>query len=265
MMRLAHIIRIPLVYFRVAVLHEMQYRAHLALQLLHTGASVTLALVSLGVVFSHGNQINGWSADGLLVLVGFFLAVNGIIGTAIQPGLKLLMQQVRLGTLDFAVLKPVDTQVVVSFQGLDPWKTIDVIVGLGVIAAGVSRAGVEVSPVAVGQCLVVTAAGLAALYATWVMLASLTFWFVKTGELLDIARCVFDSGRWPVSMYPPAMRHALTFVVPVGLSVTLPARTLTHGIDASTVAIAIGASATMLVLSRIVWATGLRQYSGASA
>ena len=40
------------------------------------------------------------------------------------------MEDVRLGTLDFTLTKPVDAQLLVSMRQIEVWKLIDVVVGL---------------------------------------------------------------------------------------------------------------------------------------
>jgi len=73
------------------------------------------------------------------------------------------------------------------------------------------------------------------------------------------------AGRWPVSLYPAWLRFGLTFLVPVAFAVTVPAEALTGRLTWQTGLLAVGLAAALLVVSRVFWKVGLRNYSGASA
>ena len=260
-----HQLRIAGLYLRVSIMHELQYRVHLAMQLVQTGVQLATAFIGLGVVFAHGDSLNGWTADELLVVVAMFMVVSGMIGAFIQPGLKLLMEQVRKGTLDFTLLMPQDAQFLVSVQRIDPWKLVDVAAGAVLLVVAAVRLPGTIEPLVVGQFLLLTVAGLTCVYSAWIALSTLTFWFIRAGELLDIARTAFDAGRWPVNLYPSWLRHGLTFIVPSGFGVSVPATALTGSVSAQQTLVAVGYAALALLMSRALWKVALRRYSGASA
>lgn len=60
-------------------------------------------------------------------------------------------------------------------------------------------------------------AGSTIIYSFWLILATLSFWFVRVENILEIFRSMNKAGRWPISLYPGWLRYALTFIVPVDL------------------------------------------------
>ncbi len=108
-------------------------------------------------------------------------------------------------------------------------------------------------------------AGGAIVYSFWLILATLSFWFVRVENILVIFQSVYEAGRWPVSLYPAWLRFGLTFLVPVAFAVTVPAEALTGRLTWQTAWLAVGLAAALLVVSRLFWKIGLRNYSGASA
>ena len=260
-----HMTRVAWMSLRVALLHELQYRAHLALQLVQTAVSLVMACGSLAVVYSHGSSLNGWNANELLLLVAMFMMVQGVVGAVIQPSLKLLMNQVRQGTLDFALLKPADSQFIVSVQRIDPWKLVDVLAGLALLVVAIMRIPGVPTAVGIAQFAVLAGAGMVCLYSAWIALATLVFWFVRAGELLDIARCTFEAGRWPVGLYPTWLKAGVTFIVPVGFAISLPVSSLTDGVSWQWTMASIGYACVATAVSRTAWRVSVRHYSGASA
>jgi ABC-2 type transport system permease protein len=108
-------------------------------------------------------------------------------------------------------------------------------------------------------------AGSIIIYCFWLILATLSFWFVRVENILVIFQSMYEAGRWPISVYPGWLRFALTFVVPVAFATTVPAQALTGRLNIETLISAAAAALVLSVVSRIVWRIGLRRYSGASA
>ena len=61
-------------------------------------------------------------------------------------------------------------------------------------------------------------AGGVIVYSFWLILATLSFWFVRVENILVIFQSMYEAGRWPVSLYPGWLRFALTFLVPVAFA-----------------------------------------------
>ena len=89
-------------------MNELQYRANFFIQVLQSAVSVGTALVVLKLVYSHTDDLNGWSEAELLVVMGIQILLGGVIRTSIQPNMQRLMEEVRDGKLDFALTKPED-------------------------------------------------------------------------------------------------------------------------------------------------------------
>jgi ABC-2 type transport system permease protein len=57
----------------------------------------------------------------------------------------------------------------------------------------------------------------------------------------------------------------MTYLVPIGFAVTVPAQAVTHRLHWQTTLVAFGFAAALTVFTRWFWRVGLRRYSGASA
>jgi ABC-2 type transport system permease protein len=97
------------------------------------------------------------------------------------------------------------------------------------------------------------------------VLATCSFWFVRVDNILVIFQSMYEAGRWPVGIYPPALRWALTFLVPVAFAITVPAEALVGRLTGETLAGAVLLAIVLLIFSRRFWLIGLRHYTGASA
>lgn len=258
-------LRLLWTYLRVGLMGEAAYRVNFGIRLVQSLLGLVTALGALAVVFSYTDTLGGWSADQLVALVGVYLLVGGIIGLVIQPSLEAFIGSVRDGTLDFQLTKPADAQLLVSIQSIDIWEVLNILLGFGVMAVALDRLGEGIGAAQAGAFGVLLLAGAVIVYAFWLMLATLSFWFVRVENILVIFQSVYEAGRWPVSIYPGWMRFGLTFVVPVAFAVTVPAEALTGQLTLPTALLALGLAAGLLLLSRLFWRYGVRSYSGASA
>jgi ABC-2 type transport system permease protein len=250
---------------RLGVLNALQYRADFFIQVFQSVIGLGTALAGIAVVFSQTDDLGGWSRDELVALVGVFLLVGGLINVVIRPSMERLMEGVRLGTLDFTLTKPADAQVLVSTRQVDVWRLVDVVLGSVVVVIAVASLGERVGierAVAFGLLLF---AGVAIIYSFLLVLATLSFWLVRLENILVIFATMYEAGRWPVGLYPPWLRLALTVVVPVAFAITVPVETLVGRLETTTLLATVGLAGVFLVGSRWFWTFGLRHYTGASA
>lgn len=75
---------------------------------------------------------------------------------------------------------------------------------------------------------------------------------------------MYEHVRWPITIFPPALRIALMTVFPVGIAVTAPAQAFTGELDGDLVFIVVGLAVAFLAASRVTWHRAIRRYEGAS-
>ena len=258
-------LRLLFVFFRVGVMGELAYRGNFFVQLFESVLELGTALAGLAVIFSHTATLGGWRPDEVLALVGVYFLVGGAIRLMVQPSMERLIESVREGTLDFTLTKPEDAQLLVSIQRVEIWQLTDIALGFGVLGVALARLGAIVGPWQAVAFAVALLAGGVIVYSFWLILATLSFWFVRVENILMIFQSMYEAGRWPVSLYPGWMRFALTFLVPVAFATTVPAQALSGRLTWQTLLGAVALAAGLFAASRLFWRAGIRRYSGASA
>ena len=261
-----HALTVLKTYFRLGLLNVMQYRADFFLQVLGTIIGFGTSLLAILVIFNRTTDLKGWGRDDLIVLVGIQILVAGLINLVIRPSMQQLMEGIRLGTLDFMLTKPADSQLLASIQMVNPAGIQDAVFGVGVILVGLMLLDAAISPLAVILFLLVLTAGLIIIYSFMLILSTCAFWFVKLDNVLVIFNTMFgNAGQWPITIYPGWLRASLTFLVPVAFAVTIPAQSLTGRLDGWTVLGTFALAFSFFVTSRLFWRFALRHYTGASA
>jgi ABC-2 type transport system permease protein len=258
-------LRIALLHLRVGIMNDLQYRVNFALQLLQSALQLASGLVVFALVYSHTTELNGWSQNELLVVLGVQIMMAGLIHAVIQPNMMRFTGEVQDGKLDHALTKPVDAQMLVSVRQVEVWQAVDVLTGAGVIAFAMVRLGGDLGALELLAFAVALVFGVVLLYCFWMLLATLAFWVVNLWHLPELFEGVFQTGRWPIGIYPTWLRFGVTFLVPIAFAVTVPAEAVTSRLEWQTLALAAGFAVVLFGITRLFWRFGLRRYTGASA
>ncbi len=258
-------LRVSWLYLRVGVMNELQYRANFVVSLFQSAITLLVGLAVLALVYSHTDELNGWSRPELLCVLGIQILMGGVIKTYIQPNMARIMDEVREGTLDYALTKPEDAQVLVSVREVRIWQVVDVFSGAVVLGFGLSRIATDLGPAdALAFALALLFGGLM-IYCFWLVIATGAFWVVNMWTAAELFDGLFQTGRWPVGIYPGWLRYSVTFLVPIAFAVTVPAQAVTSRLEWQTLALAAVFAAVLFVATRRFWRFGLSRYSGASA
>jgi ABC-2 type transport system permease protein len=258
-------VRLFAVYFRVGAMNELQYRANFVVQLFQSMLALATGLVVLALVFNHTESLGGWSQPELLAVMGVHFLVGGLIRTLIQPNMERIMSDVERGTLDYALTKPVDAQLLVSVREVRIWQAVDVVTGVVVLAVALRRLGGLVGLEDALGFVAALVLGALTIYSFWLLITTSAFWFIRVGEVTELFGSFYQAGRWPVGLYPDWLRLSLTFLVPLAFAVTVPAEALTERLTVATLAVSVVLAFGMAGLARYVWKRGLRRYGSASS
>lgn len=253
------------IQLRASLLNDLQYRSNFLLEVATLLVSLVISLAGLGIVFSQTESLAGWGPDELLVVVGVYWIVSSLYQMSVEPSLQKLLEDVQSGELDFALTKPVDTQVLVAVQRVQSARAIDFIIGLGILGVGALRLRDQIDLLDVLLFVVLLIAGVVMLCSFLFLLATTVFWFINLDNIFNIFGGMFEAGQWPIFIYPRWMQIGLTVVVPIGFAITVPAAALTNRLTPGLFAGAIALAVVLPLLARWFWLKGLRRYAGASA
>jgi ABC-2 type transport system permease protein len=258
-------VKVSWLFFKLGVLNELQYRVNFFVSVFQAAIALVAGLVVLSLVYSHTEELNGWSQSELLCVLGIQILMGGIIKTSIQPNMTRLIEDVREGKLDFALTKPEDAQVLVSVREVRIWQVVDVFSGLIVLGFGLSRITTDVGLADAAAFVVALVIGAVLIYCFWLVVATVAFWVVNMWHAVELFDGVFQTGRWPIGIYPGWLRYSVTFLVPIAFAVTVPAEALTSRLDWQTMLLAVVFAVVLFSFTRWFWRFGLKRYSGASA
>jgi len=257
-------LRLLRLFFSTDLQYELEYRTNLVLDIVQTIVIMATSIGAILVLFSYTDVLNGWNLGAMLVLLGCFYLVQGFGELILAPSFEKFMEHVRLGTLDFALLKPVSAQFLVTLRQFRVTNLAQMALGGVVIAVGLGRLPSVGIPEGLGFTVAVVC-GFVLVYALLLALSTLAFWFVRVDNLMALYWAFLDAGRFPVDIYPGWLRVTLSSAVPIGVAVTVPAQVISGRLDFFGLAALVAGTLVAVVLASRFWHIGLRSYTGASA
>lgn len=259
-----HCVRLFGAIFSLSLRRSLAFRMNFVFELAVSVLGIGAALAALALVFEQTSSLGGWSRGEAIVLLGTYQIVSGVLWTFIEPNVAWFQNQVTAGRLDDILLQPAPSIFLASLGSCSPLALSQVITGGVVLAVGQRDLGTFPNGVAVLAWLLLVMVGIALTWASRVFVASVAFW--APGLSQDVLySALWQFGRYPVSIYRQPIRFALTWIVPLALVATLPARMLTDGPEAvPLVAGPIAAFGAVILVSR-VWRAGLRRYTSATS
>ncbi len=284
MRRSAHYLQVLLTFARNSLIRDLTFRTNFLLQAF-TATSWTLMNIGFYlIIFHHTPSIgpeSGWGKYEFFVFLATTWIVNSLLQTFFMPNAHEFSELIRTGNLDFALLKPIDTQFLVSFQRME-WSSLsNVVTGLILLVVGLWHLTTQPDNplvLTVGVFLLYTfylLCGVTILYSLMISLAATSIWLGRNQTLYDFWFYITNFSRYPMEIYQRGWGRPLwgffTFVVPVLLVINVPARILAQPLrPGSSVSLALAlftlvAAVCSLLVSRFVFVKALASYRSASS
>ena len=259
------VLRLVRAMLRTSIALALQYRLEFVVEGLLALLWMAVTLVPLIVVFGNREAVAGWTFPEMLVVLGWFVALKGILEGTLSPSLLQVVDHVRKGTLDFVLLKPADAQLLVSLSKIEPWRVVDLGGALVIFVYAFRHIGHAPSLLHVVLAGALLCAAVLVLYSIAILVVSIAFVAVRVDNLLYLFQSVFDVARWPNSVFRGFLAMFFTFVLPLALMTTYPALALLGKITATTAAGALLGSLLFASIARLIWLSSIRRYTSASS
>src|SRR5438552_6775533 len=128
-------------------------------------------LIFYRTISSRTSSVADWNEAQYLFFLGCYYALDGLIETFFLSNASEFAELVRSGNLDLVLLRPIDEQFLVSFRNVE-WSTApNVLMGAGLMVAGLYQMGWAFDPMRVLTFVTAFVCGLAMAYSFLIVLA----------------------------------------------------------------------------------------------
>ncbi len=259
------IIIILKIFAKTSFSSEVEYRLNAFVELISVIGNLLGSIFILSLFYSSGSTLGGWEWNSSIVVLGIYIFLEGFIISLLQPSLTSLVKHVQNGTLDFILLKPMDTQFYLSSRSISPWGLPSIIGGFSLIIWGISLGSYNPTLIDLMMFLSTIVSSFIILYSLWFIIATTSIWFVKVWNATEVLRATLVAGRYPVSAYPSILRFLFTVILPITFLTTVPAQSVLGMSSISMTLSSLFLASIFFSISRIFWSFALRFYTSASS
>ena len=169
----------------------------------------------------------------------------------------------RSGKIDAWIIKPVDSQFILTFRNVHISNLLRIIAALIIANYALSHLNITFSWSTIILFSAQFIAGLVALY-SFMFLAVTSAFLTHSNHQYFMAETLVELGRYPLDIFGPGKTFLLSTVIPLALISTIPTRTLLGQITYLSWLI-FPVCILLLIISRKLWIFALRHYSSASS
>lgn len=270
-------------FARNSLVRDMTFRTNFIIECISSLSWIAMNLGFYLLVFQHATMIGagtGWGRWEFFVFLATTWIINSLVEMLFMNNCEEFSELIRTGRLDFALLKPIDTQFLISLQRIE-WSAIPNLV-MGFVLLGVSiwkllqgEQPIVLTPWIVMLYAMYIVCGVVIMYSLMISLAATSIWLGRNQSLYDFWFYITNFSRYPMEIYSGTfglpLRIAFTYVLPVMLVINVPARLIAQPLgfgDQWTWWLALIAPAfavASFVLSRWIFVQALKSYRSASS
>lgn len=256
--------RIYRTFFVSSFARELEFRANFVAKVFQNVIWIFFFILILLVIYRNTDSIAGWNRGDAFVLAATCFFMNAVF-QALFLSLNEIPEQVRKGTLDFVLTKPIDTQFWVSTRKFNFDQVGTLFAGLVMIAYGSYIAHIHAGPVQWLAYILLIGASTIIFYSFNLMLMTTGIWLVRVDNLWVLGDTVMQIARYPLDIYGSGLRSMFTFIVPLAFLATMPARQLKDHFDPLMLALGIAWALAFFIIARWFWNFALKHYGSASS
>lgn len=251
-------------FFKASLISELEYRFNIGARIVTDIIWYMAQLSVFEVLFKHTNSLNGWTLHETRVFMGCLFVTDALYMMAFSENLDRMGEKVRKGDLDLLLVKPVNSQWMLSFQKVSVAYFGNLLIALAWLAWSLA----QIPDFNWWRCawlLLTVPIGISIIYSIRFMTASAALFFTRADAVTYIWYQVYRLGTRPHNIYPAFLRYAVLTLIPIAFLASVPAHIILGKTGPYWLVWGLCLAALLIFLSSRVWKRGLRTYSSASS
>ena len=216
-------------------------------------------------IFHFIEKLAGYTLGQTLLFFATFNLVDILAQVLFFRGFWFIQQYVKEGEFDRILLYPINEIFLTAFKITD-WMDVLTLVPAGALVVYATTLLPTVpSLLQVVLYLLLCLNGVLLAFAINLFIASLTFYTPETENLFLLYRDLMTIGRFPTEIFSNPLQLLFTFVFPVAVIITFPAKTLMGILNPLGIPYAFILSSLLVFLATGFWKHSLKRYASASS
>lgn len=168
------------------------------------------------------------------------------------------------GNFDYYLTKPIPVLFRLLFGGSDILDIPIILLSFGFIFVALSKIGsVSIPEIFLYFALIIN--GFIIALSFHILVLSIGILTAEVDNTLWLFRDLTQMGRFPIDIYKNPLRSFITFIIPVGIMITFPAKAVMGLLSLNAIILSLFIGVISLYLSISFWRFSLKRYSSASS
>lgn len=242
----------------------ISYRSNFINSMISSLVWGTISLVSMYILSAGSTSIYGWNQNQLLVMVGVYNIIVGTFHVLFSRNFERFSRIVNVGELDGVLLKPIDSQFLMSFWVTNFTGIFRIALGIVFSLFILQKLHISLNIFDVGVFLCLMIFSITFLYGIWFIIITLTIWYTNLSNLVGLLYEVNGTTRFPAEMFIELGSFVVLVFVPLTFVINTPTKVLLQKFTMYEMAIVLICSLGLFLFSRWFWKFALRHYTSAS-
>ena len=252
-------------FSKYSLIHATIYKVDFLIWSLVDVGWFALSIFFYQILFANVNVVAGWTKAEILLLQGVFFIMTSILWGIFWNNFNQLPKKINDGTLDFDLIKPIDSQFMISFQHLDLDHANSFFLGLFTILYAVNLGHMSIKLINIIQAAIFILLGAILFYSLYFITMSMAFWFDRIENLPWLFPSVRDFMKLPQSFYQGSLRLLFVYIFPIILVTSIPTQILLGIPSLNYIFVLVPAAFISLAISRWFFHYAIKHYSSASS
>ncbi|MBU4210060.1 ABC-2 family transporter protein [Patescibacteria group bacterium] len=245
---------------------ETTYRMSFLLEIIVEVGYFVVTVMGMKVLFWNIKTMAGWNLYEIMVLYGLnMIFAEIVLGVAFIFNLRGLPEKIANGELDLILIKPLNSQFMVSLWR--PYFALipSMLAGVIMMVFGFKLGNLVFNWLSLFPFMIIFGCGLVVAYSVGMMVVTLSMWLVQATPLPMLAQKFLFMAKEPFSIYGGAWRFVFLVILPLAFMVSFPTQVLLGELVWWWIPMGLVMAVVFLKMSNVFWNFALKSYSSASS
>lgn len=251
-------------YLKINIKKLMIYKGDLAFNVFATFLWIGSGLFNILILFDKITALRGWSLMEMAMLYGMWsltFAIYNVFGNGILE----IENHIVKGSMDLVLTKPISPLFQIVFSRISPSGVAFLLFGIIFTYLSSLKVGVLWNVEKIFYMIITVVIGGGLIFATYLILASLAFWYFKSNSAVKIGYDIHKFAQYPISIYSKEISILLMTVFPYAFTNYFPIAFLLGKVDVCYGILSPVVGIVVMLLAFLIWRRGLYNYESSGS
>jgi ABC-2 type transport system permease protein len=252
-------------FFYNSLSRDLEFKANFLGGLIVDIVYYSIQFFFFSVIYSYVDAIGVFKREDVIIFLVITFLADTFYMFFFSGNLFNLNNWMVKGDLDFFLLKPIESQFMVSFRYVKSYAILSLIILIIMLSNLLFAYPNGIAFLNIVSFIFSFIMGIGIWYSIDFLISSSCFWFKNFSVAGWLSHEIIKFSSRPDTIYTGLLRKLLFSIVPMTLVASIPARNLLYGPNILYLSWQFFVLIVFLLLSRIIWKRGVLRYESASS